>query len=153
MKQLKELGLIKGKGALPKGLLKCCHQGRLVGGLSISLRATPDEVVGGVTHEMGVKGFKVFDVRTTRPMVMEISWKDLVEKWEVEDVEGLVHNLNDLFRSEPGVKLLAVLGEWEDMLQLWALDREVLRKLLNGRLLDGARNERQLRSVTERERE
>jgi hypothetical protein len=149
MKQLKELGLIKGKGALPKGLLKCCHQGRLVGGLSISLRATPDEVVGGVTHEMNVKGFKVFDVRTTKPMVMEIAWKDLVEKWEVEDVEGLVHNLNDLFREEPGAKLLVVLGEWEDMLQLWALDREVLKKLLDGRLLDDARNAVALRRLFE----
>jgi hypothetical protein len=149
MKQLRELGLIQGKGALPKDLLKCCHQRRLVGGLSISLGATPDEVVGALTHAMGINRFKVLDVRTTTPMVMEIGWGELVEKWEVENVEALVHNLNDLFRDEPGVKPLVVLGEWEDMLQLWALEREVLRRLLGGRWLDEARNARTLRGQLE----
>ena len=153
MKQLRELGLIQGRGALPKGLVKCCHQGRLVGGLSISLRATPDEVVGGLTHAMGVKAFKVLDVRNTTPLVMEMSWGEVTEKWELADVEALVHNLNDLMRDVPAVKLIAVLGEWEDMLQLWSLDREVLRKLLAGRWLDDARNSRDLRSQLELEEE
>lgn len=151
MKLLRDLGLTQGRGALPKSLLKCCHQGRLVGGLSISLRATPDEVIGGLTHAMGVKAFKVHDVRTSKPLVMEIEWGGVVEKWELEDVEALVHNLNDLCRDVPAVKPIVVLGEWEDMLQLWAVDREVLKKLLAGRLLDDARNASAVREILEEE--
>ena len=149
MKQLRELALTQGRGPVPKSLLKCCHQGRLVGGLSISLQATPDEVVGALTYAMGVTTFKVLDVRTSTPLVMEIGWGDLVEKWELENVEALVHNLNDLFREEPRVKPLVVLGEWQDMLQVWALEREVLKKLLSGRLLDDARNAPALRRLFE----
>ena len=145
MKRLRELGLTQGRGALPRSLLKCCHQGRLVGGLSISLQATPDEVVGALTHAMGVKRFKVLDVRSTTPLVMEISWGEFHEKWELESVEALVNNLDDLCREVPGVKLLVVLGEWEDMLQVWALERVVLGTLLDGRLLDDSRNAEALR--------
>ncbi len=125
-----------------KNLLKACHAGRLVGGLSVSLRALPDEVVGALTHAMGgeARRFKVLDVRVGTPMVMEVMHDQVHEKWEVENVEGLVHNLNDLFRGAPDVKLTAVLGEWEDMLQVWCVSREALAALLDARLLDEARN-------------
>lgn len=134
-----------------KNLLRACHGGRLVGGLSVSLRALPDEVVGALTHAMGgeAKRFKVLDVRVGTPMVMEVLWGELHEKWELENVEGLVHNLNDLFRSDAGVKVVAVLGEWEDMLQLWCLSREALGALLSARLLDDARNLRALVGLLE----
>jgi hypothetical protein len=69
------------------------------------------------------------------------------EQWELEDVEGLVHNLNDLLREVQGVKALVVLGEWEDMLQLWTLPRPVLRTVLDDGVLDGAWNVAALRSV------
>jgi len=149
MKWLRELGLARGRGALPRRLLQCCHQGRLVGGLSISLRATPDEVVGALTHAMGgaAAQLKVLDVRTGAPVVMEVAHGELKEKWELSDVAALVHNLDDLFHASPGVKLLVVLGEWEDMLQLWALEREVLEKLLAGRRLDDANNAAVLRRL------
>lgn len=152
MKLIRALGLVQGRGALPKRLLQACHDGRLVGGLSISLGATPDEVLGPLTHAMGgaATRLKVHDVRTTRPLVMEVEWGALREKWELEDVEGLVHNLNDLFSAEAGVKRVVVLGEWEDMLQLWALDRAALQRLLDGRLLDDARNAAALRRALER---
>lgn len=151
MKRVRELGLAAGRGPLPKRLLEACHEGRLVGGLSISLGATPDEVVGALTHAMGgaAPKLKVHDVRTGRPLVMEIEWEGAREKWELEDVEGLAHNLNDLLREVPGVKALAVLGEWEDMLQLWAVERGALRTLLGARLLDDARNVETLRRLVE----
>jgi hypothetical protein len=126
VKRLRERGLVKGEGPLPKSLLVACHEERLVGGMSIALRATPDEVVGALTHAMGgaASRLKVLDVRTSSPLVMEIEWGELREKWELENVEALVRNLNDLFKDEPGVKQLVVLGEWEDALQLWALERK-----------------------------
>ncbi len=152
MTLLSNLKLLTRRGPV-KNLLRACHSGRLVGGLSVSLRALPDEVVGGLTFAMGAAGFRVLDVRTGTPMVMEISWGPVHEKWEVENVEGLAHNLNDLFCEAPAVKVVAVLGEWEDMLQLWCLAREVLGPLLEGRVLDEARNLRTLWQLHEGSRE
>lgn len=147
MTLIRELQLVQGRGPLPRRLLAACHAGRLVGGLSIALGATPDEVVGALTHAMGgaATRLRVHDVRTSRPVVMEVEWGGAREKWELEDVEALVHNLNDLLRDEAGVKRLVVLGEWEDMLQLWALERAALARLLDARLLDEARNAAALR--------
>ncbi len=152
MRALRELSLVQGRGALPKRLVQCCHQGRLVGGLSISLQASPDEVVGPLTHAMGgaAKTLKVLDVRSTKPLVMEVALGELKEKWELEDVASLVHNLNDLFCDQAQVKLMVVLGEWQDMVQLWALPRELLLQLLERRCLDDALNTMTLRRLVER---
>lgn len=138
---LKKLGLVTGRGR-ENSLLKLCHAGRLVGGLSVSLGVTPDEVLGPLAFNLGGAALKlrVLDVRTGHPMVLEIQLGELKEKWEVADVSGLVHNLNDLFRADESVKLIAELGEWQDMLQLWCLSRQTLRTLLDRRLLDDARN-------------
>lgn len=141
---LRRLELLTGRGRATS-LLKLCHAGRLVGGLSVSLRALPDEAIGGLTHAMGgaATRLKVLDARGERPMELEVQAGDVHEKWEVDGVEGLVHNLNDVYRSDAGVKQLAVLGDWEDMLQLWALSHDALRALLDSRWLD-ARNQASL---------
>lgn len=135
----------------PRSLAKACHEGRLEGGLSISLRATPDEVVGPLTHALGgpAKAFKVTDVRTGTPPVLHVEWRTLAEKWEVEDVAGLAHNLNDLFRDEPEVGVLVVLADLEDMLQVWPVPKQALGPLLDARLLDEARNVRTLVALRE----
>lgn len=150
-KTLSALKLLTGRGAV-KSLVRACNAGRLVGGLSISLRATADEVVGPLVFAMGgaARRFRVLDVRTGTPLVLEVRFDQLVEKWEVEGVEGFVHNLNDLFRNEPDVKAVAVLGEWEDMLQLWCVPKDVLPKLLDARVLEDARNVRTLASLSGR---
>lgn len=145
--------VLQGRGK-QRTLVQLCHAGRLVGGLSISLRATPDEVVGPLCAAMGgaAATLRVIDVSTSRPLKLDVQFaapKDPLredaaatrtESWEVDDVAALAHNLNDLYRDERAVKLLAVLGEWEDMLQLWALERRVLRALLEDGVLDAARN-------------
>lgn len=131
-KRLKALKLLKGRGA-HGSLLKLCQAGRLIGGLSVSLRATPDEAMGPLTHAMGgaAKKLKLVDVRGAVPMELQVEFSTAggpkVEKWEVEGVRGLVHNLNDLYRDDPTVKQVRVLGEWEDMLQLWCLSAEDAR--------------------------
>jgi hypothetical protein len=131
-------------------LARACHEGRLKGGLSVSLRATPDEAVGPLTHALGPAGreVKVLDVRTGTPPVLVIAWRELNEKWEVEDVAGLAHNLNDLLR-ETDAHAIAVLGDCEDMLQLWCVPKAGLGQLLDARLLDDARNVRTLWALRE----
>lgn len=161
--RLKSLQLLQGKGR-QNSLLKLCHAGRLVGGLSVSWQVTPDEAIGALAHLKGglATKLRVVDVRGKTPMQLEVRFelppdvlreddgpRVVTEKWDVEDVPGLVHNLNDLYRDLRDVKLLVVLGEWEDMLQLWALPRPVLRELLEDGLLDAATNVRALRSVLE----
>jgi len=138
---LKRLGLLRGRGRVTT-LLKLCHAGRLLGGLSISLSATPDEVVGPLTHAVGgaAQRLKVVDVRTGTPMVLVVDLGGATEKWEVEDVAALAHNLNDLTRDDAEARVAVVLGEWEDMLELWCVPKPALEVLLRQRLLDDARN-------------
>jgi hypothetical protein len=147
---LKALGLLKGRGAA-KSLVRLCHAGRLDGGLSVSLRATPDEVIGALTHALGgaATKLKLLDVRSTTPPVLEVQWREVHEKWEVEGLDALVHNLNDLFRDEPDVKVAVVLGDWQDMLQVWCVSKAAARTLLDQRVLDEARNAVALRRLLE----
>lgn len=148
MKRLAALGLIRGEGELPTRLLEACHDERLVGGLSLSLRATPDEVVGPLTHAMGGAATKVrvLDVRSGPPMALELGFGGgVTETWTVEDVDALIEQLGDFFRDDDAVKPLVVLGEWEGMLQVWALRADLLEVLLSTQLLDGARNLEALR--------
>lgn len=138
---LKTLHLLTGHGP-PHDALRLCHLGRLVGGLSLSLRATPDEVVGPITHAMGGKAraLRVLDVRSGPPMELEICAGERSEKWEVADVPALIHNLNNLYRDSASTKAVAVLGAWEDMLQVWCIDHALLPTLLRHRVLDEAFN-------------
>ncbi|MCA3013254.1 MAG: hypothetical protein INH41_12740 [Myxococcaceae bacterium] len=152
--RLKALGVLQGRGR-QRTLLQLCHAGRLVGGLSVAWRVTPDEAIGPLTHAMGglATRLKVLDVRAGPPMELEVRFElpaELLreaegprvqsERWEVEGVEGLVHNLNDLYRDVAAVKLAVTLGEWQDMLQLWVLPRPALRALLDEGVLAEARN-------------
>lgn len=129
-------------------LLRLCHDGALIGGLSVALDLRPDELVGPLTHALGGAATKlrVVDVRGDRPVELSIFSGGVTERWEIEDLPGLVHNLNDLFRDAPDVGVAAVLGEWEDMLQLWCLPRSLLPKLLRERFF-APLNRRQLEEL------
>ena len=160
-RRLESLDLLTGRGR-QTSLLKLCHAGRLVGGLSVSWQVTPDEAIGAVTHLMSglATKLKVLDVRGVKPMQLEVRFelppdvlreddgpRVVIEKWDVEDVPGLVHNLNDLYRHARDVRPVVVLGEWDDMVQLWAVPRPALRELLADGVLDDARNVQALRSI------
>lgn len=129
--RLRELGFLQPR-AREKTLLALCHAGRLHGGLSISLAATPDEVMGPLTAAMGgaARVLRLEDVRGTGPFELHVRTREALEKWEVEGVPGLLHNLNDLFAADQTVLAAALLGEWEDMLQVWCIDRLRLLALL-----------------------
>jgi hypothetical protein len=97
----------------------------------VALGVRPDELVGPLTLAMGgaARRLKVVDVRERPALELHIQAGELSERWEVEDVPALVHNLNSLYQPEPQVRAVAVLGEWEDALQLWCLDKQVLPRL------------------------
>ncbi len=136
-------------GRAGKGdLLRWCHKGQLDGGLSVSLRATPDEAFGAVVQALGAR-LKLNDVRVKpgEPMELQVEYaageERKVERWAVEDLPGLVHNLNDLYRESPQVKAGVVLGEFEDMWQLWAVEKKLVREMLGLRWFE-PRNRREL---------
>ena len=149
MKRLAALGLQVGDAPLPSTLLEACHEGRLVGGLSLSLRATPDEVIGALAHVMGgpAKPLKVLDVKEGEPPVLEISVGGDELRWPTDSLEDLLEHLNEHFGEHDDVKLFVVLGEWEDMLQVWALPPHVLETLLETSLLATARNRAHLEAL------
>jgi hypothetical protein len=113
-------------------LLRLCDRGALEGGLSIALDVLPDEAFGGLCAAIGggARRLKVIDVRDRPVSEVRVQYGDLEERWQVEDLAGLVHNLNDLLKADPGARAVAVLGEWEDALQLWCVPKDKLPALL-----------------------
>ncbi|NMO21633.1 hypothetical protein HPC49_32965 [Pyxidicoccus fallax] len=113
-------------------LLRLCDAGLLQGGLAVGHGVRADELVGPLTTAMGgsARRFKVVDVRERPVMELHVLTGDLSERWEVEDLSALVHNLNSLYRDAPDVRAIAELGEWEDALQLWCVDKRTLPRLL-----------------------
>lgn len=123
---------------LPRGepphvsLLRLCDAGLLQGGLSVALGVRPDELMGPLTLAMGgsARNLKVVDVRERPVLELHVQAGAVTERWEVENLSALVHNLNDLYRDAPDVRAVAELGEWEDALQLWCIDKRILPRLL-----------------------
>jgi predicted component of type VI protein secretion system len=128
---LREAGLVR-TGAREDGLLALCDAGRLLGGLTVSLRATPDELVGPLTHALGgaAVDLRVLDVREGAPLRLVLLLRGAEVEWSVEGVQALAEHLNDAFRDEVTAKVLAVLGEHEEALQLWVLPRLEVAELL-----------------------
>jgi hypothetical protein len=113
-------------------LLRLCDAGLLQGGLSVALGVRPDELVGPLTLAMGgaARNLKVADVRERPTFELHVLIGERTERWEVEDLAALVHNLNDLYREAREVRAVAVLGEWADALQLLCIEKRSLPRLL-----------------------
>jgi hypothetical protein len=116
-------------------LLRLADAGLLEGGLTVSFGVRPEELVGPLTLAMGgaARRFKLLDVRERPRPELHILAGDVSERWEVEDLPALVHNLNDLYREAPDVRAIALLGEWNDALQLLCVDKRALARLLRER--------------------
>jgi hypothetical protein len=141
LERLSQLGLIKPAfdpasisiSAGSKGeLLKLCSVAALEGGLSVALDVRPDELIGPLAMAIGgmASELRVIDVRYRPQSEMTIRLGALEKTWSVGSQGSLVHHLNELFNLDPSAKAVAVLGECEDALQLWALDKSVLAELL-----------------------
>jgi hypothetical protein len=113
-------------------LLRLCDAGLLHGGLSVALGVRPEELVGPLTLAMGgqARHLKIVDVRERPTLELHVLVGERTERWEVEELATLVHNLNDLYRESGEVLAVAVLGEWADALQLLCVDKRALTRLL-----------------------
>ena len=120
-----------GRGPPHLALLQLCNQRALDGGLTVALDVRPDELIGPLCTAVGgtARKLRVLDVRERPSFELRIAYGDLEEPWEVEDLYALVHNLNDLLKDDRTARAIAVLGEWEDALQLWCVKKEWLPRL------------------------
>ena len=141
LERLSQLGLIKPQfdpasisiSVGPEGeLLNLCSASALQGGLSVALDVRPDELIGPLAVAIGgmAAELRVIDVRDRPQPEMTIRLEALEKTWKVGSQEALVQHLNELFKLDPSAKAVAVLGECEDALQLWALDKRMLAELL-----------------------
>lgn len=129
-------------------LLTLCDAGALVGGLTVELDVRPDELVGPLTALVGGKGsrLRVTDVRDGPPLELTVFFEDHEETWALEDLYPFVQNVNDLLKHDPTSRAVAVLGEWEDSLQLWAVEKVKLAWMFEQRWF-APRNRHQLEAL------
>lgn len=145
--RLSKLGLLKpsfdqrspsiGKAA-QLDLLELCNAAALEGGLSVALDVRPDELIGPLAAAMdgAALELRVIDVRDKPRSEMTIRLGALEKTWRVGKLEALVHHLNDLFKADPSTRAVAILGQRDDALQLWALDKRLLSTLLREDFFD-----------------
>ena len=132
--ELERLGLLNDGAHVPPGqqLLALCDAGALDGGLSIALDLRPDELIGPLCERIGgsARLLKVLDVREDPEVALIVDAGRGEEAWEVREPRDLVERCNEEFRDDSEARVVAVLGEWEDSLQLWCIPRRALSSLL-----------------------
>jgi hypothetical protein len=132
--ELQHLGLLAEGAHVPPGqqLLALCDAGALDGGLSIALDLRPDELIGPLCERIGgsARLLKVLDVREDPEVALIVDAGQGEEAWEVREPRDLVELCNEEFRDDAEARVVAVLGEWEDSLQLWCIPRRALSSLL-----------------------
>jgi hypothetical protein len=131
---LQRLGLLSEGAHVPPGqqLLALCDAGALDGGLSVALDLRPDELIGPLCERIGgsARLLKVLDVRDDPEVALIIDAGNGEELWDVREPRDLVERCNEEFRDDAETRAVAVLGEWEDSLQLWCIPKRVLSSLL-----------------------
>lgn len=159
VEKLSRLGLVRAaedreRASVPpsqqRSLAALCNAGILEGGISVALDVRPDELIGPLASAIGGRGLelKVIDARDQPRPEITIRLQSLETTWTVDSLEALVEHLNELFHAEPAVKAVAVLGEYEEALQLWAVDKGLLRELL-GNDFFRPRNRKQLTKLAQ----
>jgi hypothetical protein len=113
-------------------VLRLCDAGALVGGLTVELDVRPDELLGPLTQALGgtAPSVRAVDVVDGPPLRLSLHYRDHEETWELEDLYPFVLNLNDLLKDDRTARVAALLGEWEDALQLWCVEKRRLAWLL-----------------------
>jgi hypothetical protein len=129
--RLKSLGVLVDRGVELRdpvhSLAAACDGGLLVGGLSVALDLTPDELLGPLAHAAGA-ALRILDVRG-RVLTLQLGKSREELSWEPSSLEELIDLFNEQLRGEPAAKAVAVLGEWEEMLQLWCVEKRLLPQL------------------------
>jgi len=132
---LEALGLLAAGAHIPPeahALTALCDAGVLEGGLSIALDLKPDELIGPLCERIGgtARVLKVLDVRDDGESALIVDAGRGEESWDVRDARDLVERCNEEFRDDAEAGAVAVLGEWEDSLQLWCIPKRALSSLL-----------------------
>jgi hypothetical protein len=127
-----------------------CDAGALQGGLSVALDLRPDELIGPLCERIGgtARTFRVLDVREDPEVALIVDAGQGEEAWAVRDARDLVDRCNDEFMGDPEARAVAVLGEWEDMLQLWCIPKGVLSSLLRAPFFQAENRSRLSRLAT-----
>jgi hypothetical protein len=152
-RELRRLGLIAAGAHFPSGvetLPALCDAGVLEGGLSLALDLRPDEVIGPLCERIGgtAQALRVLDVREDPEVALVVNAGRGEETWAVRDARDLVERCNDEFGSDLQARAVAVLGEWEDMLQLWCVPKSLLSSLLRTPFFQAENRSRLSRLVT-----
>jgi len=133
-------------GGAPEGmLLRLCEAGLLEAGLSVALTVRPDELFGALCAAIGgqAREVKLVDVRDKPFPELFIHFQGRDEAWSVEGMEGLIHHLNALLWPDVRARAVALLGEWQDALQLVCVEKRRLPQLMRERFFT-PRNAEQL---------
>ena len=127
--RLEQLQLLQKERPPPEPLRTLCHHGFLRGGLSIALDVKIDEALGPLLEAIGgpARTIRVLDIQGR---VFSVRIGAQQHEWEIDGLESLIDTLNRAFARSIEVKALVLLGEWEDMLQVWALPKPVVTGLL-----------------------
>ena len=132
--ELQHLGLLNADAHVPPGqqLPALCDAGVLDGGLTIALDLRPDELIGPLCERIGgsARRLKVLDVREDPEIALIVDAGNGEEGWEIREPRDLVERCNEEFREDIEARAVAVLGEWEDSLQLWCIPKRALSSLL-----------------------
>ncbi len=116
-------------------LLRLCAAEALIGAISVSADVRPDELIGPLVSliEGSARELRVLDSLDSAVPELIITYRGRIWDWKVSSLSDLVNELNRLFQEDPRARAVAVLGEWDDMLQLWCVPKEALSLLLRER--------------------
>jgi hypothetical protein len=116
----------------PRVPLELCYEGLLKGGLAVALDVRGDELFGSLCERIGgsARSIKVDDVTDRGVLELHVTYEGVSHVLEAPTLALLVDDVNRLLEREPKARAVAVLGEWEEMLQLWALPKSRLPALL-----------------------
>jgi hypothetical protein len=105
--------------------------GLLASGLCVSRQALPDELLGPLCAAVGAaaRRLKVVDVREGKPPELTVELDGRRETWRVPDLESLVAAVNRRLSGDAQARAVAVLGEQEGFLGLWAVLKSELAAL------------------------
>ena len=97
--------------------------------MSIALDVKIDEALGPLLEVMGGPA-RVIRVLDIQGLVFSVRIGKQQHEWEIDGLESLIDTLNRAFAASAEVNALVLLGEWEDMIQVWALPKATVVGLL-----------------------
>jgi|GEM_PF-396646 len=132
-------------------LLRLCARETLVGGISVDFRVRPDELIGPLLSLISgsARELRVLDSLSLPIPELIVSYRGQAHRWQVVGLKDLIRELNALFREDPLAGAIAILGEWDDMLQLWCLGKSQLSSLMKEGFFR-TENRRELSTVLQR---